>query len=74
MSRAKLYYSVFETETHFEYHCSADRELIMKRGSMSRRILKDSPEAATSIMSWLREAELYESQNVPVHSHYRKPA
>lgn len=66
MPRSKMYYSIFETDTHYEYHVSNDRSDIVHRRSMSRRIVKDASNAAALIIDWLREAEIYDCVNVPV--------
>ena len=57
MSRNKVYYDIFETDTHYEYHCNSEKKLVQNRSSMSRMIIKESPEAGRFLMRCINEAK-----------------
>ncbi len=53
-----VYYDIFETETHLEYHCSIVKQEVMDHASMSRRIPKDHPDARDVPSRWVSEIDL----------------
>jgi hypothetical protein len=56
----KVYFNVFETSTHFEYHISAERSLVVAKLSMSKRVPKSSDMVGTIILRWFNEARAHE--------------
>lgn len=62
-----VYYDIFESSEHYEYHCSHDRESVESRQSLSRRIRKDSPEAGKYLMSYLDQTSRLDMVRVISH-------
>lgn len=54
-----LYYDIFETATHVEYHSSSNREEVVNRKSMNRRITSDNPEKEQYKIMWQMDADFY---------------
>ena len=55
-----IYFDIFTTDTHIEYHVSAIKEDVRQRQSMSRRITIDNPEAGQRVVEWLNDAEFHQ--------------
>ena len=62
-----VYYDIFESKDHYEYHCSSDRESVEARQSLSRRIRKDSPEAGKYLMIYLDQTRGLDMVRVMSH-------
>ncbi len=66
--RNKIYYDIFETETHLEYHTSASRDEVVKRQSMNRRIRLDHASVEHYREAYQADADRYEA----IHIHQYK--
>ena len=64
MSRSKLYFDIFETDTHLEYHVAAERDDVLNRQAMSRRTAKDNPRSGVLVVRWLNEAEFHNCKRI----------
>jgi hypothetical protein len=61
-----MYYTIFTTDTHAEYHVSGIRNEVLNRSSMSRRIKTSftGAQVAKAISEWIREADFYKCEYV----------
>lgn len=59
-----MYFDIFETRTHYEYHVSAVRSEVENRQSMSRRIKKGASNTGGYVLAWFNEAQFYKSIRV----------
>jgi hypothetical protein len=64
MSNTQLYFAIIKTETHHEYHVSANKQLVKNHKALSRRVPLCSPIAAQCLEDWKIEAEFYGSIDV----------
>lgn len=53
-----VFYDIFDTETHVEYHCSRIREEVVNRRAMSKRTTLDNPNKDILVQNWHDEADL----------------
>lgn len=60
MTRNTVYYAIFETKTHLEYHVSANKQEVRDHKSLSRRIPLDSSVKDQLRENWKDEAQLLE--------------
>lgn len=70
---ARLYFDVYETDTHYVYNCSIDKKDILDRNGYSRRIRKNSPEAGRAVLSWFDECAYFDSVRVRTNPEPRLP-
>jgi len=60
MFRKRIYYTIFETETHLEYHVSASKQEVLDHKSMSRAIPLNPKKAMIEAKKeWHRDADLH---------------
>lgn len=48
-----VYWDIFETDATVEFHCSRDKEAVINRECMSRRIAKDHPDRDEIVRGWV---------------------
>jgi len=54
-----VYYDIFETDTHVEYHVSSVKQEVIDRQSMSRRTTIDNPKKAELVAEWQEDADFH---------------
>jgi hypothetical protein len=59
-----VYYNIFQTKTHVEYHLSSDRNSVVMKKALSSRVKRSHPYGAELILEWFNSARIHDMERV----------